>query len=165
MKAIPIAGLTASTTLEDAARRMVGVRAEELFAFLPSTLDPRERIALHEMRIAAKRLRYVLELVGFCLGEVAIEATDAARELQSVIGEIHDCDVLAARLARRPDHDERGMRMLAKRNSERRAEHFRAFTQLAATLERAGLHRRLREAAAADPGTHNGTAPPEGRHA
>ena len=54
---------------------------------------------MHDMRIAAKRLRYLLELVGFCFGEVGGEAQARARELQEVLGEIHDCDVMLARIA------------------------------------------------------------------
>jgi CHAD domain-containing protein len=46
------------------------------------------------MRIAAKRLRYALELMGFCLGPYAAKAARRVRELQDVIGAIHDCDVL-----------------------------------------------------------------------
>ena len=49
------------------------------------------------MRIAAKRLRYVLEIVGPCFGPEADAARDAARRLQSVLGEIHDCDVMLPR--------------------------------------------------------------------
>ena len=46
------------------------------------------------MRIAAKRLRYALEIVDPCFGSVATEARLAAKELQGVLGEIHDCDVM-----------------------------------------------------------------------
>jgi CHAD domain-containing protein len=51
------------------------------------------------MRIAAKRLRYALE-VGFrCLGGEAEALRAKARELQDVLGEIHDCDVMLPRVA------------------------------------------------------------------
>ena len=49
------------------------------------------------MRIAAKRLRYVLEITGPCFGPEAKAARDAAKRLQGVLGEIHDCDVMLPR--------------------------------------------------------------------
>jgi hypothetical protein len=45
------------------------------------------------MRIAAKRLRYVLELTPPCFGPYAVTAAKRVRELQDLLGEIHDCDV------------------------------------------------------------------------
>ena len=51
------------------------------------------------MRIAAKRLRYLLEIAGSCFGPEAKAARDAAKALQGVLGEIHDCDVMLPRAA------------------------------------------------------------------
>jgi hypothetical protein len=50
------------------------------------------------MRIAAKRLRYVLELTGFVFGKPADTARRRARDLQDILGEIHDCDVMLPRV-------------------------------------------------------------------
>jgi hypothetical protein len=74
------------------------VRLDELYSFIPKALDPAEERALHDLRIAAKRLRYVLELTAFCFGPYAAKAAGHARDLQDLIGEIHDCDVLAPRI-------------------------------------------------------------------
>ena len=57
-----------------------------------------EITAQHDLRIAAKRLRYVLELTGFCLGRPADTALRRARELQDILGEMHDCDVMLPRV-------------------------------------------------------------------
>ncbi len=46
------------------------------------------------MRIAAKRLRYVLEIFAPCLDEEAEAARSAAKRLQSVLGDLHDCDLM-----------------------------------------------------------------------
>ena len=109
MKARKVRGLETTATLTDNARRIVRVRLDELYSFVPRALDPEQEKALHDMRIAAKRLRYVLELTGFCFGPYAAKAAGIARELQDLIGEIHDCDVLEPRiiehLARLRDED------------------------------------------------------------
>jgi len=52
------------------------------------------------MRIAAKRLRYLLEIFASCLGEEAGEARRAAKRLQSVLGDLHDCDLMLAKVER-----------------------------------------------------------------
>jgi CHAD domain-containing protein len=98
MKARKVRGLDPTATLTENARRIVRVRLDELYSFAPRALDPENGEALHDMRIAAKRLRYVLELTGFCFGPYAAKATGIARELQDLIGEIHDCDVLEPRI-------------------------------------------------------------------
>lgn len=83
-------------------RRIVRVRAKELHSFVPHALDPAEREALHDMRIAAKRLRYVFELAEPCFGKPAKTRARRARALQDAIGEIHDCDELLPLAERKP---------------------------------------------------------------
>ncbi len=46
------------------------------------------------MRIAAKRLRYALEIVGEPLGKSGRAAESAAVALQETLGDIHDLDVV-----------------------------------------------------------------------
>jgi CHAD domain-containing protein len=60
MKARNVKGLEPQGTLADNAERIVRVRLDELQSFIPEALDPDEVTALHDMRIAAKRLRYIL---------------------------------------------------------------------------------------------------------
>jgi CHAD domain len=98
MKARKVKALDPHGTLTENARLIVRVRLDELYSFVPQALDPAEEKALHDMRIAAKRLRYVLELTGFCFGPYARKAAKIARELQDMIGAIHDCDVLGPRV-------------------------------------------------------------------
>ena len=74
------------------------MRAEELRSFAPEALAPEATDAQHDMRIAAKRVRYVLEVTGFCFGKPADAARRAARRLQDVLGEIHDCDLMIPRV-------------------------------------------------------------------
>jgi hypothetical protein len=93
MKARRVKGLDPDMALADAAERIVRVRLDELYSFMPRALDPGEVEALHDLRIAAKRLRYVLEVTGPFLGEFAPKAAKRARDIQDLVGEIHDCDV------------------------------------------------------------------------
>ena len=93
MKARRVKRLDPDGTLADNAERIVRVRLAELCSFMPAAADPEEVVALHDMRIAAKRLRYVLEVCGHCFGPYATSATKHVRDLQDLLGEIHDCDV------------------------------------------------------------------------
>lgn len=92
MKARKVAGLDADGTLADNLRRIVVVRSAELHGFMPQASDPAEVQALHDMRIAAKRLRYILEISAHCFGPYAEVAGKRAKEVQDLVGEIHDCD-------------------------------------------------------------------------
>src|SRR5579863_6747605 len=126
-----------------AARRIVAVRTAELYAFVPEALDEHAVTAMHDMRIAAKRLRYVLELVGFCLGDVGPEAQRRARELQEVLGEIHDCDVMLERIAASHERDPEGFDALAERFRDERAQQFAAFRALWESIAQSRLRERL----------------------
>jgi CHAD domain-containing protein len=143
MKAQRVAGLEGEMPLAEAARRIVAVRAAELYAFVPEALGENASSAMHDMRIAAKRLRYLLELVGFCFGDVGEEARVRARELQDVLGEIHDCDVMAARIAASRASEPEGFDALAERFAARRASEFVRFRELWAQIESSGLRDRL----------------------
>jgi hypothetical protein len=70
------------------------------------------------MRIAAKRLRYVLEVTAEpCFGPYAETALKRTKELQDLLGEIHDCDVQLPRIMGRMEElraaDARTARMRA----------------------------------------------------
>lgn len=98
MKAREVEGLDPAAALRPNAARIVRTRLEELRSFAPAALEPAASTAQHDMRIAAKRLRYVLEIVGPCFGPEAQAARDAAKRLQGVLGEIHDCDEMLPRV-------------------------------------------------------------------
>jgi CHAD domain-containing protein len=143
VKAREIGGLEAKLSLDQAARRIVAVRTEEMYSLAAGALAGEDATALHDMRIAAKRLRYVLELMGFCLGDVAGEAETRMRELQTLIGNVHDCDVLLARLEQLERSQGKGMRRLATRLNTRRRSLYSEFVLLWSTIEASGLHERI----------------------
>jgi hypothetical protein len=100
VKARRVKRLDPSAPLAENAARIVRARLDEMRAFAPLALDPAEVKAQHDMRIAAKRMRYVLEGTGFCLGKPAETARRRARDLQDILGELHDCDVMLPRVER-----------------------------------------------------------------
>jgi CHAD domain-containing protein len=93
MKARRVKGLDPTAPLGDNAEKIVRVRLDELTSFMPKAADPDEVVALHDMRIAAKRLRYILEVTGSCFGPYAATSVRMVKDLQDLLGEIHDCDV------------------------------------------------------------------------
>jgi CHAD domain-containing protein len=98
MKARKVEGLDPRTPLRPNAARVVRTRLEELRGFAGEALAPEANPAQHNLRIAAKRLRYVLEIFGPCIGAEAKLARDAAKQLQSVLGDLHDCDLMLPRI-------------------------------------------------------------------
>jgi DNA repair exonuclease SbcCD ATPase subunit len=97
MKARPVKKLDPARPLGENASRIVQVRLDEMLGFAPRALEGKTK-AQHDMRIAAKRLRYVLEVTGFCFGKPADTARRRARDLQDILGEIHDCEEMLPRV-------------------------------------------------------------------
>jgi len=99
VRARPVKKLDPQRSLGENAARIIQVRLDEMLAFAPKALDGKVR-SQHNMRIAAKRLRYVLEVTGFCFGRPADTARRRARDLQDILGEMHDCDEMLPRVRR-----------------------------------------------------------------
>jgi CHAD domain-containing protein len=92
VKARKVAGLDPAGPLDENLHRIVKVRLDELRSFAPDGAAPSSADDLHDMRIAAKRLRYVLEMAEPVLGAPARRGAKEARRIQDLLGEIHDCD-------------------------------------------------------------------------
>ena len=99
MKARAVKGLDPDATLAENVERIVATRLDELCSLAARALDPARMKALHDMRIAAKRLRYILEVAAEpCFGPYATTAIRRTRDLQDLLGELHDCDVQLPRV-------------------------------------------------------------------
>jgi len=100
-------------TYVEMARSIVADRLSELEELGYGFYHPLKAKPLHKLRIAAKHLRYALELFEQCLGpETAVFARRIAA-LQTALGELHDCAVWIdtfgeqLRISKREDSKER----------------------------------------------------------
>lgn len=75
------------------AKAVIDERLKELEKLSDNLYKPFEVEPLHEMRIAAKRLRYAIELFQQCCDPAVIPVAKNAAHLQSALGTVHDCDV------------------------------------------------------------------------
>ena len=71
---------------------------DELLRHQDSLADPECRERHHAMRIAAKRLRYTLEIARSVYPGQLDEAVEATKRVQTLLGNVHDCDVWAEHL-------------------------------------------------------------------
>lgn len=96
-------------SFNDAAARVVGANLDDMLDLGPTIYRPFKRNRLHKLRIAAKRLRYSLELLALCRGSEAKSLAKEISRMQDFLGELHDCDIwiddLGARLADAPEDD------------------------------------------------------------
>ncbi|MDX6643357.1 MAG: hypothetical protein QOD76_1319, partial [Solirubrobacteraceae bacterium] len=92
-KARAIAGLQGQESFRAAAAKVVAARADELFEQADGVLDTHDIERVHDMRVASRRLRAVLEIFGPCF----------PKELHR--GVLHDVKALADALGERRDPD------------------------------------------------------------
>lgn len=97
-KARPITGLDAQAPVATNARLIARARLEDLYQWEEYVDNPYNIRELHNLRIAAKRLRYTFEIFedvfpGACSSFV-VELT----QLQDELGALHDTDVLITML-------------------------------------------------------------------
>ena len=145
-KPAPITGLDPDRRLRPNARRILAVRIDEVWAYAPYVTHPGNVRELHDMRIAFKRLRYLLEIF-----EVAFTADldpfiDEVKEMQDLLGDIHDRDVqvpmLQDHLERLAERDAAAARALLRETGtvgrHGRAQREQAFERFRAQLDEAG---------------------------
>jgi CHAD domain-containing protein len=116
---------------------------KELEALSPSLYEPQKVKPLHEMRIGAKRLRYALELFAACWGDQLGGFSHQVAQIQSSLGELHDCDLWIEHFGKRlsrlkkkasseratPSAERDAMIWLLSHFSRLRTKHFRAALQ------------------------------------
>ena len=98
-KARDIPGLHAELSYREAAARTVEVRSRELFDHADGELDTSDIERVHDMRVATRRLRAVLEIYEPCFPRKQLRAAiDDIKALADALGERRDPDVQLAQL-------------------------------------------------------------------
>lgn len=82
-------------------RSAIVARLNELHGLGPAVFDPTDSLRLHEVRIAVKRLRYSIELFAASFDGRLDETPRELAKMQTLLGELHDCDVWTADLGAR----------------------------------------------------------------
>ncbi len=151
-KARKVPGLEPHTRFGDAAAASVEVRAAEVFSHLDGVLDTGDIERVHDMRVATRRQRAVLEVFARCFPKKEHRRLlREVKDLADALGERRDPDVAIASLERVAaelgDDARPGIEGLA---DDFRAEQGHGNDRLAAALERvreARLEERLAELA------------------
>lgn len=152
-----VAGLDPDRRLRFNARRILAVRIDEVFSFDRLVADPANVTELHDMRIACKRLRYLLETFAVAFDDDLRRFIHQAAALQDILGDIHDCDVqlpmLQQHLATLPEgsDQEMGVRALLDRSRGRRDDLYSEFVKEWRRLKMGRFRARLERALAIRP--------------
>jgi hypothetical protein len=97
-KARPVQGLSSQAPLIDNVHLIVKARLDDLYQWSGFVEQPYAVHELHHLRIAAKRLRYTLELFASVLSAQTPMVIEELTRLQDILGELHDHDVVIALL-------------------------------------------------------------------
>lgn len=97
-KARPITGLDPQAPTGKNARIIAKVRLEDLYSWESYVDNPYSIRELHNLRIAAKRLRYSLEVFEDVLPEASKSVVKEMEQIQEELGSLHDSDVMIALL-------------------------------------------------------------------
>jgi CHAD domain-containing protein len=127
----------------NAGRKAIERAIDEFDELSDSLYKPTQVERLHQLRIAAKRLRYAIEFFGPCWGKSVKPFAKQIAEMQTFLGELHDADVWIENLNRAP-HDELNRWLISEHFKTRTADHRRAF-DLWQRWRRDGLVRKLRK--------------------
>ena len=97
-KARPIRGLDAQAPVAHNARLIAKARLEDLYEWDEYVDSPYRVRELHNLRIAAKRLRYTLEIFADVLPQECEQCVEELTKVQDEVGALHDSDVMIALL-------------------------------------------------------------------
>ncbi len=97
-KARPITGLNPHDATGKNARAIARVRLEDLYSWEDYVDNLYNIVELHNMRIAAKRLRYTFEVFEDVLPIASKAVLKEIIQLQEELGDLHDSDVMIALL-------------------------------------------------------------------
>ncbi len=93
-------GIDPTDTIQENAEVIIPARVADLLVWEKFITNPANVPELHQMRIAAKRLRYTMELFAPFYGQAFKDAIEKVKNVQEAVGDIHDADVLAPEMQR-----------------------------------------------------------------
>src|SRR5213595_3135990 len=148
-KARDIPGLTADLPFAEAAARTVAVRTEELFDAAGNVLDTSDIERVHDMRVATRRLRAVLEIFAPCFERTLHRGVlSDVKSLADALGERRDPDVHIAALEElagaASEADTPGIASLVARLRDDQAAANATLSRALEEIERSDLRGRLR---------------------
>ncbi len=97
-KANPLTGLDPHAPTGQNARSIARTRLDEIYNWAADVDAPYEVRGLHNLRIAAKRLRYTLEIFEDVLPPTSQAFANELAQMQDELGALHDADVMIALL-------------------------------------------------------------------
>jgi inorganic triphosphatase YgiF len=98
VKARPLTELDPHAPTGQNARSIARTRLDEMYYWATSVDSPYEARGLHNLRIAAKRLRYTLEIFADVLPAACQPIADELTQIQDELGAVHDDDVMISLL-------------------------------------------------------------------
>jgi len=140
--------VTPDETYGRAAARVVRVRAQELFDHAENVLDTSDIERVHDMRVASRRLRAVLEIFAPCFPRAPFESVlSDVKALADALGERRDPDVhidAMAAFAEKVTATQRpGVQRLLEYQRERQTRGNEILATELERVERRDLHARL----------------------
>lgn len=97
-KAKQITGLDPHAPTSENARFIARTRLEEMYSWSEYVDNPYNVKELHDLRIAAKRLRYTLEVFEDVLPDTCKPIVEELTQIQDELGAMHDSDVMVGLL-------------------------------------------------------------------
>lgn len=97
-KAKSLTGLDPNAPVGQNAHCIARIRLEEMYSWAADVDKPYAVLELHNLRIAAKRLRYTLEIFENALPSLCQAIAHELARIQDELGALHDSDVMIALL-------------------------------------------------------------------
>lgn len=99
--AVKANGKTAALSAKEAGNKVILKSIEEFCELSDSLYNPFDCENLHKLRIAAKRLRYTIEIFKECFSDEFAPFAQEITEMQTFLGELHDRDIWIENFSRR----------------------------------------------------------------
>jgi CHAD domain-containing protein len=149
-RARDVPGFDCEESFSASAKRVVAVRAAEVFAYSDGVLDMEDIEPLHDMRVATRRLRAALEVFEPCFSaKRQRKALKRVKALADALGERRDRDVavefLGGFVGDAPEGDRASVEALIQRLRDEQRQANEALAPYLAPKRLKKLRRRLRK--------------------